>query len=438
MRSNWNWGTWTRYGSAWCMLLAVTSPLYADDDAASADEATSSAESAYFSNDDGDSAPVALTAMQQPAEDMSPATTPPRPTSRRPSYRGTQQANIRLASVPNMFGDVFITSGRVQAQDTPSGQNSISVGGFDIPSAGGSRRVKIGENNKALPSDRVFFMYNHFENALAIQETPIVPPGATLINQGPIDRYTLGVEKMFFDDLWSCEVRMPFNSAFNAETPAFGANGGNIGNLAVILKNLLYVDENTSVAAGLGMDFPTGSDFDGRVGATQLAFQNDAVHFLPFVGFATALDDVFFVQGFWQIDLATSGNEVLMNDGNTTNSLGYLNDQNLMYLDFAVGGWLYHNIYAERLTGVALLGEIHYTTTIQNSDRIFAVDPGQGTQILISNPFNRQDITNGTVALQFEVANTTTFRVAGVFPIGDRPDQRFFDSEVQFQVNRRF
>ena len=437
MRKNWQFPRWVTRGVTGCAMLAVTSSLFADDDRLPLDETgTTDTESAYFREDDSTSGTVSLAAMQQPAEDMTPRTTPPRPTPRRVGVRGSQQANIRLADVPNMFGDVFMTNGRVFALDTPSGNGRLSVGGFDIPGAGGSRRVKIGENNKAMPMNRVFFMYNHFENALTMQDTPVSPPGQTLINQGPIDRYTLGIEKMFFDDLWSCEVRMPFNSAFDAQTPAFGANGGNVGNLSVILKNLLYVDDYTSVAAGLGLNLPTGSDFEGRVGTSQLSFENDSFHILPYIGFVTALDEVFFVQGFWQIDVATSGNEVLLQTGANNQSLGYLNDQNLMYLDLAVGGWLYHNPYAERLTGLALLGELHYTTTLQNSDQIRADD--QGTQIFISNPFNRQDITNGTVALQFEIANTTTFRIATVLPLGERPDQRFFDSEVQFQVNRKF
>jgi hypothetical protein len=45
---------------------------------------------------------------------------------------------------------------------------------------------------------------------------------------------------------------------------------------------------------------------------------------------------------------------------------------------------------------------------------------------------------NGTVGLQLLLFDASSLRVAGVFPLGDRPDQRFFDAEVQVQFNRRF
>jgi hypothetical protein len=300
--------------------------------------------------------------------------------------------------------------------------------------------VKIAENNIAMPTDRVFFNYNHFHNALSIQEQSLSPPGPNIINQAPIDRYTLGVEKMFFDDLWSCEVRMPFVSSFDAQREAFGVDGGNIGNLAVILKNLLYVGDTISIAGGVGLDMPTGSDVGVRVGSIPLQFENDSFHVLPFIGFAAAPADNWFVTGFAQIDLATCGNEVLFSDGAGSQSLGWLNEQNLIYIDLATGTWIYRNPDAVRLTGIAIMGEVHYTTTIQNSDQIAAVVPSPfgPTPLVIDNPFNRQDIVNATIALQMEIANTTTFRIAGVFPLGEAPDERFFDSEVQFQINRRF
>ncbi|HTN75987.1 MAG TPA: hypothetical protein VL096_12100, partial [Pirellulaceae bacterium] len=149
------------------------------------------------------------------------------------------------------------------------------------------------------------------------------------------------------------------------------------------------------------------------------------------------LDESFFVLGFAQIDIATNGNEVRISENQSASrSLGYLTDQNLMYFDLSVGGWLYRNPYAERLTSIALMGEVHYTTTITNTDSMNV--SSQGTVLQISNPYNRQDIVNSTIALQFEIANTTTLRVAAAFPLGDREDQRFFDSELQVQINRQF
>ena len=36
-------------------------------------------------------------------------------------------------------------------------------------------RTKIGENNSVLPTDRVFFVYNHFHNSLSAQDVTMTP-----------------------------------------------------------------------------------------------------------------------------------------------------------------------------------------------------------------------------------------------------------------------
>lgn len=354
--------------------------------------------------------------------------------SRSPVRRGpsSQQANYRLASVPNMFGDFFFPTGSVRISSLDGSNFETGQGSFTLPAAGGSRRVKISENNKALPDDRIYFMYNHFHNALTFQQQSLVPPGPFVSHQQSVDRYTAGIEKMFWDDLWSVEVRMPLTGNIDYSTPQFGVQGGNVGNLAVILKNLLYTSENSAVAAGLGLDIPTGSDVDAQYGDVNLNFQNDAFHLLPYIGLIHTHQDRLFLTAFAQVDLATSGNEVLLNN----ESLGYFNEQNLLYLDLAVGSFLFNDPTARRLTSVAVSGEVHYTSTMQDTDVIAASDLFNAMRI--TNPYNRQDIVNGTVAVQFAIANTTNFRVAGVFPLGSDIDQRYFDSELQFQVNRRF
>ncbi len=162
--------------------------------------------------------------------------------------------------------------------------------------------------------------------------------------------------------------------------------------------------------------------------------QNSSFHILPWLGFACN-NDPFYVTGFAQLDLAANGNELLAPQfGNQT--IGYYNEQNLLYLDLAVGKFLYQNPYAERLTSIALQGEVHYTTTIQDTD-IVSTTMG-GTPFTLSNRFNRQDIVNGTVALQFQIGLLSTFRVACAAPLSEAIDERVFDAEVQVQYNRRF
>ncbi len=355
----------------------------------------------------------------------------PAATTRTPTRRSRQQ----LASVPNMFGDFGMMT--AQAQFVSMSGNQRSFGAFDIPGPGGSSPVKIGENDSPIPVDRVLFNYNHFHNVFEFQEIALLPFPVQFNRQLPIDRYTVGFEKTFLGGDWSVEMRLPLNGTIDADGAFFAAGSGNWGNLAVIVKNLLYADDTLAIGAGLGIDIPTGSRSEATIGDLQLAFENDAAHVLPYVGGIWSPTDALFFTGFLQVDVATSGNEVLVSEfGFRQQSAGLFNNQNLLYVDGGAGYWLYQNPYAECVTGIAGVLELHYTTALNDSDSIFI--ERDGTFSLISNPRNRFDVLNVTAGLNFLLGEMSNLRVAGVFPLGDTPDRRFFDAEVQVQFNQRF
>jgi hypothetical protein len=160
---------------------------------------------------------------------------------------------------------------------------------------------------------------------------------------------------------------------------------------------------------------------------------------LPFAGFVSAPSDRIFYQGFAQLDIGANGNRIdYQNRVDGSGQLGVLNEQNLLYLDLSGGYWLYRNPCARGLTGLASLLEIHYTTTLQDTDAverdIYLYNPLRFT---FNNPANRVDVVDLTVGLHAEFANHTLCRVGGVIPLSSG-DNRSFDSEVQVQVERRF
>src|SRR5262245_41624217 len=183
---------------------------------------------------------VELAAWLQQSAMAAPA---PAPTGQvRRTTRGSRQANVGLASVPNMFGDLAGATSTFISRDVanPAGAGKITVGTFTLPIAGGGSRVgKISENDSPIPRDRVFFSYNHFENVFQISETPQTPPGPRVLRQEPIDRYTLGFEKTFFDGWTSVELRMPFVGTIDTQLTTVGYTSGNIGNLTAVLKSLV-------------------------------------------------------------------------------------------------------------------------------------------------------------------------------------------------------
>ncbi|QDU28560.1 hypothetical protein ETAA8_36630 [Anatilimnocola aggregata] len=350
--------------------------------------------------------------------------------------------NNRLASAPDMFGDYFQTGGDLNfSPNFEGGSANQSFGTFTVPSAGGSRRVKIGENNRALPTDRLIFSYSHFQNALQFSETPFFGPGGPTTQLFPVDRYTLGIEKTFFDGTWSCEVRMPFQGAFDFQGTGIGGNGGQVGNLALILKHLLFVDEELAIVAGMGIDTPTGSNFTltdfVSFPSSEITFQNDSLHLLPFIGMLWGGDRPYFINAFLQLDLAANGNRIDAGPvGGPATTLGLFNEQNLLFADLGTGYWLFQDEFNDGLTSLAAILELHYTSALQDTDIVVG---NAGTRpITYTNNFNRFDILNVTAGFQAQFNNVTSVRVACVVPLLAGVDRRFFDNELQVQINHRF
>lgn len=285
----------------------------------------------------------------------------------------------------------------------------------------GGGSYNVAENNKALPMDRVYFQFNGFANAI-----PYSPGGPT-----GLQMYTLGFEKTFFEGLWSVDLRMPFNSglAFNSNT--LSSDSGNVGNLSLFLKRLLYQDEGLAIAGGLGVGLPTGSDVVTKTQFEQLTVQNQAVHLMPFLAFTAAPNEDWFFQAFTQIDFAASGNNV----ASSQRQFGKYTEQNILHLDTTIGRWFVQNQGYRYLNGIAGVLELHYASSIQDSDSV----PVSGGSLLgqINVPDNRFDLLNLTSGLHFQLTPLSNLRVGAVVPLRASPD-RVFDSEIQVSFNRYF
>ena len=146
-----------------------------------------------------------------------------------------------------MFGDFFATSGQLVIDRGASQLNF--PGGVDVtfrptnvfadaPLAGGARHFKASENNMALPDDRVYFLYNHFHNALAAQNNAAMG----LVTRRNANRYTFGFEKTICDGFTSIEFRLPVSGTFDFQSfdgeSAVNVQGGMAGNLAILVKHL--------------------------------------------------------------------------------------------------------------------------------------------------------------------------------------------------------
>ena len=326
------------------------------------------------------------------------------------------------SAAPGMIGDFFGPSYQmnVVTAGQPPGQFT------NIPQGAGDRRFKIAENYSPFPIDRIFVNYNHFHRALRTADG----------REANLNRMTMGLEKTFYDDIFSVEVRAPFSTGLNADqyvVQNFDNVGAEFGNVAMAIKALLYRDDTFAASAGVGMVFPTGPDtrlFDFN-SVEVLNVSNDAYYLQPFVGAWWTPNDRLFGQFAVQADFDTTGNKIdLIRVG--TGPEGTLQDQALLYMDASFGYWLFHDPSSDAvITGIAPMVELHHNTTIEDPDSL-VVGPDTFT-----NPAGRLDVMNLTGALRFELAGISYLTVFGVAPLRDN-EEKLFDAEFGVQYTRLY
>jgi len=339
--------------------------------------------------------------------------------------RGRNPFLSRISRTPDIFGDSFIpVSANIDVANlTGMTAGSTTFADTDLPLGGGMRRFK-NEHARALPTDRVFFLYNHFRNALRFQTDNVSTTDS-------VDQFTFGFERTSDDGQWSFELRMPFSGDADLGGDGIAVQSNGVGNLVGTLKRLLYSDSTFAAALGLAVVVPTGSDASVTFANsnTRLDFENDATHLLPYIALQSSPDENWFFHTFAQVDIAANENEVRLS-GNGFTASDSLADQTLLYLDASAGYWWYQAANDNGLTGLASVVELHYTTTLNDADT------ANLNGALIGNRKNRYDVLNLTAGVHSEWSGNTAVRVAVVVPL-DR-DERFFDSETQVSVIRRY
>jgi len=408
-----------RLAAGFLILCAIAAPSLVADD--SSDPPYSIAEATASWQD-----PIGADFVNfQPRGTLSTPTPRPSDLASTPRRTGTGGSYARLARVPNMFGDSLpppINAFICDCRATPPNQVVT-----EFLTGGGSRYSPISENNRPLPTDRVFFVYNGFDNAVT---TTSLTTRNTF--DSDLQRYTMGFEKTFFDGWASIEMRLPVLNSIDIQTPGNFSSSGNVGNLTLIYKQLLMQSDDTAIAAGMGLGLPTGDDLEGRSGNTNFTLGNQATYLLPYIGLMHTVGENVFLTAFSQIDIAASGDEFNVQGRGT---LGKLNAPTFARFDLGGGYWLIRNPGLRYVTGVALISEIHYLTTLSDADSI--INDGVNNDFALAGADNRVDYLNLTMGVHWQITPLSNLRVSGVFPM--RPDpNRQFDSELQMSFNRNF
>ncbi|MGE0759056.1 MAG: hypothetical protein AB7O38_18705, partial [Pirellulaceae bacterium] len=287
--------------------------------------------------------------------------------------------------------------------------------GPGIPVAAGDRRFKVSDNVSPFPRDRIYFAYNQFFNAVYTVQ------GREL----DVRRYTFGIEKTFWDGMASLEFRAPFAYGLAANQTSDGNDANDsdtqFGNITIAPKVALLATDRYMLSAGVGFNIPTAQD----ASIDTLVIENDALHFMPFLGLLVTPNENLYFMSYVQADFDGNGYSII--DSGTY--IGQLQEQSLLHLDMAIGRWIYRNDGA-RLSGVAPQLEIHYTTTMQDPDAVNG----------LFNPAVRMDTLALTAGLNFQFFNVSTLTLAGVAPLRGNQSaaEHPYDAEFQLFFNRAF
>ncbi|NLX98328.1 MAG: hypothetical protein GXY83_19390 [Rhodopirellula sp.] len=349
------------------------------------------------------------------------------------------------SAAPAMIGD-FIGSGGYFHPDSynhsPGGNNPI---------AGGDRRFKISENMTPIPTDRVFFSYNHFHNALIVDD-----PATDLRRDINFDRYTFGFESTALFGGWaSLEVRIPFGDGLDSDQigdprgeTVFSPTGTELGNVVLVAKSYIHRSCCGALTGGVAFVIPTADDarqlrYDDATGISTVMRQveNDSFHIQPFLGALWTPSNCFFAQAYISADFDMNGYDVWQRDTAFTNLrfLGNYDDQDLLHFDLKLGYWMYkNNACTGLISGIAPTVELHYTTATQDADMV-----SDGLEPVVFSPLNRYDNLNITGGVHVALRNQSTFTFYGAFPLEDDEDEftglnSNFDAEVGVQYNCYF
>jgi hypothetical protein len=368
------------------------------------------------------------TPSQRP-QTTSPFTAPPIPPSdanalalNQPSANNmamnSPSASYGLASTPNMIGDTLGLGFQFRA---PKIDGKTGFGG-DVPLGAGS--VKIGEDTSPLPVDRVFFDFNHFQNAYVTANGVDVP----------LNRYTFGLEKTFFNGLMSVELKAPLDNGLNDiqdVTASTLDNEGTIfGTMVLTPKILLFQNSFWAASSGLALGLPTSPTVGLNTQFDRIRMFDDSTHVAPFLGLLLTPNDRWFSITYLQFDFDSIGDHVNVDD----TPVGTLHVPDLMYVDCSVGYWLFYNQptgsrITRYVTGMAPIVELHYTHAMESAEGIpDVVEPN-------NDKFNALNITGGFF---FKLGESAGLTVAGVAPLRTLPSDKEFDAEVLVQFNRWF
>jgi hypothetical protein len=264
------------------------------------------------------------------------------------------------------------------------------------------RSIKICENQSPIPTDRIFYSFNYFNQVNYGINRQFNAP----ISDINIYRHIFGFEKTFWDKRASFGLRPAINTVnANSPIPGVGQQSTAINQLNVFVKYAFWQNEDRSqlLSGGLSIGAPTGPG--SFAGANWLTDQNPT-YLQPFFGLYY-YKNRFFFQGFTSIEVPLDTNAATM-----------------LYNDYAIGYVLYQNEDRNAsLSGIAPVFEVHVNTPLNH----------RGVDYF--DPWSVPDYVAFTYGTTFLLGERTRLLTGLVTPV---TGPRVFDFEAVAMLNIYF
>lgn len=300
-------------------------------------------------------------------------------------------------------------------------------------------RVKITENMNPLPQDRLVFDYSYFHNV------PLADSGIG------VHRFTPGFEKTIWNGMASLELRIPMGVSLDSNIQSDGSTNTNhaeFGDLTLTYKGLLWRCRHWVVSTGLSVSIPTADDtylYNSLTSQKLLRIKNETCHLLPFLAFQHTPNDYWFTQLYYQIDVDANGSGVYDNPelGLGKEELRYsgrIRDMTYQYLSASLGYWVYRNHCrcprVHGLTGMNLVGEIHWTRSLDRGRAVDIRDANGTTVYRVNNGRGDCNLVNATIGTHLIFNHRTNLGIAYAVPLTSK--HRQFDGELRCTLNWYF
>lgn len=307
----------------------------------------------------------------------------------------------------------------------------IQPGGGGIYGLG---RQKITENMTPIPTDRFIFDYSYFHG---------VPLSYGKMG---VNRLTPGFEKTFLNKRFSLEMRLPFATTIDNDLHTDNSTELNVlqlGDMTMILKYLLLRRERFAMTVGLAWSVPLADDmrlFDTVSGNELIRWENETCHIMPYVGMLYMPTDRLFMQACFQIDAAACGDPTYVANISDPSGqmirVGKTYDRTFSYTSLSIGYWLRrqirHNILQK---GLNLIGELHWTQSLDRADGVFYEQDGHTFNIGESR--GNYSVLNLTLGSRIQLNPKLNIGLGYSVPLSNG-SQKQFDGEFRLTCNRYF